>query len=948
MSVLARLRLLSTLCLATAPLACQCGAEPVDVLEVKLRLAPDEVDFGPLPIGARVTRNVILANDGGAAFSPDKPPAVVGDGFALSTPCALPLDPASACEMHVDFAPQTEGALEGSLEVETPEGDVLVVALRGRGDPAQVVVEPEALAFGALPVGTSARQSITVESRAEVVIDATLAMTGDGGFSVGGATRVPVHLAPGATQTFDVDFAPSRGGPFAGAAVVEVCGDGCGPSTALTGVGVAPRIDVQPRAAALGTVAIGDTAEADLVVTNIGAGDLVLTGVEILADTDDVTLDHVDVPAVLAGGAELTVRVVYRPTAARAALDATLRLRSNDPLSPEVFIPVDAATPGPALELLPRVANFGVLDEGDERPLDVVLRSRGTVPAVVESIAVTGGAFTLEGAPAPGPLGAGEAVVFRVVARAGASQVDAGGASGELRVRATGIDDAVLPLSFLSGTNGCQPRAPAPNLALGSVVVGQGTSGAIELVNVGDGPCTIDAVTPAAGLAFDDGFTFSTARARSMAPGGSAFVDVAFSADLAGQRSAFFAVKIAGIASPLLVSATARGVTGVLVGEPPLIEIGPVVDGCAGRPRSAAFVNRGGSDVGVVDISLDPPQSPFVITLPPVPVSVRPGGVITAGVAPQIAPIGVHEATLVARTDDDVEATVRLRLIVEPQGTPVTETFEVPQETAVDVLFVVDNSGSMADDQQLLADNFGLFIAEAAAAQDAHFHIGVTTTDVIGGTGGPLVNGFLTQSTFNLDDRFAEQALVGVEGSPIELGLEAMRLAIDDFARSTNAGFLRSDAALSVVIVSDEDDNGGDPAVEQFAPGALRPVDIYVEALRALKGGNIANTPVLVSVVVNPGLSPRYEALSAAFQGVVLDIASPTWGEQLSDVGAATFGLQRVFRLGNQPLPGTVSVTVDGQATTAFTVDEAAATVRLDDAPPAGAVVEVTYTPGCQ
>ncbi|HFE44206.1 MAG TPA: VWA domain-containing protein, partial [Nannocystis exedens] len=45
----------------------------------------------------------------------------------------------------------------------------------------------------------------------------------------------------------------------------------------------------------------------------------------------------------------------------------------------------------------------------------------------------------------------------------------------------------------------------------------------------------------------------------------------------------------------------------------------------------------------------------------------------------------------------------------------------------VDVLFVIDNSGSMAEEQALLAANFKAFVDELDAV-DANYRIGIITT----------------------------------------------------------------------------------------------------------------------------------------------------------------------------------------------------------------------------
>lgn len=57
------------------------------------------------------------------------------------------------------------------------------------------------------------------------------------------------------------------------------------------------------------------------------------------------------------------------------------------------------------------------------------------------------------------------------------------------------------------------------------------------------------------------------------------------------------------------------------------------------------------------------------------------------------------------------------------------QTTSVDGSTKLDMLWVVDNSGSMCQEQQTLRDNFNLFIEELDNT-NLDFHIGVTTTDM--------------------------------------------------------------------------------------------------------------------------------------------------------------------------------------------------------------------------
>jgi hypothetical protein len=146
----------------------------------------------------------------------------------------------------------------------------------------------------------------------------------------------------------------------------------------------------------------------------------------------------------------------------------------------------------------------------------------------------------------------------------------------------------------------------------------------------------------------------------------------------------------------------------------------------------------------------------------------------------------------------------------------------------VDLLFVIDNSGSMQTEQQLLAKAYADFVEEAGRL-GGDVNLGVVTTDL--GTGEAFgINGCSAtgdaarvahleigegreyESPADASEAF--RALVTIEdpGCGFEQPLEAMRRAL-----SEPGDFLRPGAVLAVVFVTDEDDcSAKDPQL--FAP----------------------------------------------------------------------------------------------------------------------------------
>ncbi len=152
----------------------------------------------------------------------------------------------------------------------------------------------------------------------------------------------------------------------------------------------------------------------------------------------------------------------------------------------------------------------------------------------------------------------------------------------------------------------------------------------------------------------------------------------------------------------------------------------------------------------------------------------------------------------------------------------------------VDVLFVVDNSSSMSNNQHKLALSVTDFIRGVAGVLESvdSVHVGVMTTDAYDGNApgcehlgalvtqtkgqnssgeicGPFAEGhrFMTEQD-DLESGLECAIRVGTTGSTSERPLGAIRAAleprIDDVA-ACNEGFARSDAMLVVVILTDED-----------------------------------------------------------------------------------------------------------------------------------------------
>lgn len=298
----------------------------------------------------------------------------------------------------------------------------------------------------------------------------------------------------------------------------------------------------------------------------------------------------------------------------------------------------------------------------------------------------------------------------------------------------------------------------------------------------------------------------------------------------------------------------------------------------------------------------------------------------------------------------------------------------------LDVLFVVDNSGSMSSSQSALATNFPSFI-NFFKNKGYDFKIAVTTSDAFYG------DQFVSQScslcnveqtrfrsgtnpkiyvveedTPNLESVFASNVYVGTAGSGDERAFSSFKAALNS---SLNSDFHRTDAYLSVIIVSDEEDFSHDEINmnESYSQSTLHSVASYKTYLESFTQGvagedfsvstiSILDTACKNSLGSGRKIGTRYMELADATSGTknslcsnfdaVLNNISTTIASQI----VATFALSRI------PVESSIRVLVDGvlipqDSTNGWSYNSTDNTVSIHGsyAPQSGAVITINFDP---
>ena len=184
-------------------------------------LAATTHDYGQVVVGTTVSQTVVISNLGDVDCRSTSTILVNGeiDQFAITQGGApFTVAPGGTHSVNIHFAPASGGVKHATLRVLSDDADeaTTVVALSGMGlMPADIDLAATAHDYGQVVVGTAAVRTIVVRNLGDVNLQVTGANLAGGGVNAfaivqGGA---PFTVAPGATHTIDVRFAPASGGP---------------------------------------------------------------------------------------------------------------------------------------------------------------------------------------------------------------------------------------------------------------------------------------------------------------------------------------------------------------------------------------------------------------------------------------------------------------------------------------------------------------------------------------------------------------------------------------------------------------------------------------------------------------------------------------------------------------------------------------------------------------
>jgi len=336
--------------------------------------------------------------------------------------------------------------------------------------------------------------------------------------------------------------------------------------------------------------------------------------------------------------------------------------------------------------------------------------------------------------------------------------------------------------------------------------------------------------------------------------------------------------------------------------EPLALDFGSVGKDCESDPLTVTITNDGLGDLEIFEVELvGDGTSAFIHTGEPLVLAYEESATFDVSFLPTAWLSYDIRADI--RSNDPDEGTVRVDIEgLSEQGPLYEEGFVQDYNEFVDVLWVVDNSGSMSDELTRIAANFEAFIAKFVELK-LDYHIAVVTTDMndpndSGRFQGPVI----TASTPDPITEFTNQVDQGSTGSADEQGFAAVRTAL---TLPENSEFLREDAALSVIVVSDEDDSS--------SIGTSTFVDFLLDLK---KDPEMVRFNGFFDVLPFDffGMLGKYIDAVEATEGFYENIQTADFTRALEELSFTSAGLTVIFYLEEEPETlANMTVTVDGE-----------------------------------
>lgn len=242
----------------------------------------------------------------------------------------------------------------------------------------------------------------------------------------------------------------------------------------------------------------------------------------------------------------------------------------------------------------------------------------------------------------------------------------------------------------------------------------------------------------------------------------------------------------------------------------------------------------------------------------------------------------------------------------------------VKYNNKVDILFMVDNSSSMLKYQNKFSSEVPAMIS-ALNSTGLDYHIAITNSDIRSGAGGGKFVGspkYFSNGTPNLVSSLQARLLQGQAGNDLEQGLDSVYRALQpSYLSGEGAGFLRDDALLAIVILTNEDDYSSvsTTTVRNYFDSLKRPfaADTKSWMMNFIGVTSISGSCSTAAEFKEAGL--RYMEIADYTGGIKESICDSTLSTAVSNMRKRIVEVMSEYRLDRVPVLSSIKVTKNGE-----------------------------------
>lgn len=413
------------------------------------------------------------------------------------------------------------------------------------------------------------------------------------------------------------------------------------------------------------------------------------------------------------------------------------------------------------------------------------------------------------------------------------------------------------------------------------------------------------------------GVTLSSDGTQLLVPGEESVLTLRWEPLVDGLLDGTLAIASSDRQSPIVsVDLRGDGLGPKLTLDPTSFDFGDLEIGCASE-LDLDLQNTGRAPLTISAVELDVLTGGDEVSMGALvlPLTLQPGetATLTLDYAPgDVAP----DASELRVISDDPSAPAAGRSAVQfgigHYGDTNTDEFTQGGLGLTDIVWVVDNSGSMGDEQATLAANFPAFVP-ILVESGTDYKLAATTTDA--GDNGVFVGAtpVVTPSTPDPSATFAANVSLGTTGSGYEQAMLGAWNALNP-SNNANPGFLRDNAGLRIILVTDAVDFSTDAGMPFQTPEG------YVQAFQGLKDDP---SSVIVSGIFGgltgcngPGGSAQgstnVNTAVTLTGGVSASICDANWVASLTALAWLSTTINDTFPLSEPAIEDTIEVQMNG------------------------------------